>query len=131
MTPNAPQPAPLRLQIDPAATVAPFEQLRRQLADRISGGELLPGTKLPTVRALAAELGIAANTVARTYRELEATGLLRTAGRSGTFVAEPELGEAELATARRLTRDLIDQLRLLGVAPERITKLVAAELDRE
>lgn len=116
------------LRIDAESNVPPFEQLRLQLIADISRGELLPGAKLPTVRKLAADLGIAANTVARAYRELEAEGFLRTAGRSGTFVAEPELGEEELEAVRRLTREYIGQLRLLGVAPERIPKFVAAEL---
>lgn len=117
-------------RIDPDSPVAPYEQLRRSIAERIERGELLPGAKLPPVRRLAAELDLAANTVARAYRELEATGLLRTAGRAGTFVAEPGLGDAELEAAQRLTRDYVAQLRMLGLDPERIPKLVAAELER-
>ena len=49
-------------------------------------GDLAPGTRLPTVRQLAADLGLAANTVARAYRELEADGVIATYGRKGTFV---------------------------------------------
>ena len=47
---------------------------------------LPPGTRLPTVRALAETLGVAANTVARAYRELEHAGVVTTRGRSGTVV---------------------------------------------
>ena len=114
--------------IDPDDPRPPFEQLRDGIADRIEAGELPVGEKLPTVRALAAELGIAPNTVARAYRELESLGLLRTAGRAGTFVAEPELGDAEREAVRRLTADYVAQLRALGVAPQRVPALVAAEL---
>ena len=46
-----------------------------------------PGTRLPTVRALAAEVGLAVNTVARVYRELETDGVVVTEGRRGTFVS--------------------------------------------
>lgn len=72
---------------DPDAPEPPFEQLRSQIARRARAGELPAGTKLPTVRALATELGLAVNTVARTYRELEADGVVVTEGRRGTFVA--------------------------------------------
>ena len=72
---------------DPAAAEPPFEQLRSQVARRAAAGDLAPGTRLPTVRALATELGLAANTVARAYRELEADGVVVTEGRRGTFVA--------------------------------------------
>jgi GntR family transcriptional regulator len=76
----------LPLTVDPASTTAPFEQVRTQLATLVAQGDLAPGTKLPTVRQLAADLGLAANTVARAYRELEADGVLATYGRRGTFV---------------------------------------------
>ena len=72
---------------DPSLPEPPFEQLRAQLASRVASGDLPAGTKLPTVRALAAELGLAVNTVARVYRELEADGVVVTEGRRGTFVA--------------------------------------------
>ena len=73
--------------IDPAAAEPPFEQLRRQIAARVSSGELPAGTRLPTVRGLADEVGLAVNTVARVYRELEADGVVVTEGRRGTFVS--------------------------------------------
>ena len=72
---------------DPWAAEPPFEQLRRQVAARVGSGELPAGTRLPTVRALAAEVGLAVNTVARVYRELEADGVVVTEGRRGTFVS--------------------------------------------
>jgi DNA-binding transcriptional regulator YhcF (GntR family) len=72
---------------DPSLPEPPFEQLRAQLASRVASGDVPAGTKLPTVRALAARLGLAANTVARVYRELEADGVVVTEGRRGTFVA--------------------------------------------
>src|SRR3982751_5707969 len=73
--------------IDAASPVPPYEQLRRQLARQIGDRTLAVGTRLPTVRRLAADLGLAVNTVARAYRELEESGLVETRGRAGTFVA--------------------------------------------
>src|SRR6476469_7274145 len=76
----------MRVRIDHASSVPPYEQLRLQLAGQINDGTLAVGSKLPTVRALAIDLGIAANTVARAYRELDAAELLEARGRAGTFV---------------------------------------------
>lgn len=77
----------MRVTVDPSSSVPPYEQLRGQIAAQASEGVLPSGTRLPTVRALAQELGIAVNTVARAYRELEADGVVRTAGRKGTVIA--------------------------------------------
>lgn len=74
------------MRIDPASAEPPFAQLRRQILERITEGELAPGDRLPPVRRLAQELDIAVNTVARAYRELEADGVLEGRGRAGTFV---------------------------------------------
>jgi DNA-binding transcriptional regulator YhcF (GntR family) len=65
----------------------PYEQLRRQLADLIGAGVLSPGERLPPVRQLAADLGLAAGTVARTYKELEQSGYVRSRRGGGTRVA--------------------------------------------
>lgn len=74
------------ITIDTASSIPPFEQVRSQLAGMINSGQLSAGAKLPTVRQLATDLGLAANTVARAYRELEADGVIVTHGRKGTFV---------------------------------------------
>lgn len=75
------------LRVDPSSSDPPFEQVRGQLAAAIGDGRLAAGTRLPTVRGLADELGLATNTVARAYRELEAAGLVLTRGRLGTVVS--------------------------------------------
>lgn len=97
----APDPVTALLAVDPAADAAPFEQLRQQLAAAAADGRLPAGTRLPPVRALAGSLGLAAGTVARTYRELEADGVVRTQGRRGTFVtgAQDDDGDARAAAA--------------------------------
>jgi DNA-binding transcriptional regulator YhcF (GntR family) len=84
---------------DPQASKPLFDQLRSQILDGIRGGRLAPGTRLPTVRELAGELGMAVNTVARAYRELESAGVLETRGRFGTFVARTDPADAAMATA--------------------------------
>lgn len=74
----------LPIALDEHDPTPPFEQLRRQIADAISTGRLAHGSKLPPVRQLAGDLGVAAGTVARAYKELEAAGLVATARRAGT-----------------------------------------------
>ncbi|WP_419993708.1 GntR family transcriptional regulator [Streptomyces boninensis] len=77
----------LKIRIAADAAEAPFEQVRRQISEQALSGALPVGHKLPTVRGLAEELGLAANTVAKAYRALEADGVIETRGRHGTFVA--------------------------------------------
>jgi len=76
------------VELDTSTGVPPYEQVRVAIERAVAGGELAPGDRLPTVRALAASLGLAANTIARAYRELEAVGVLAGRGRRGTFVAD-------------------------------------------
>ncbi|WP_251076434.1 GntR family transcriptional regulator [Streptomyces benahoarensis] len=93
-------PQHLRIILDPRSADAPFEQVRARIADQARSGALPVGYRLPTVRGLADELGIAANTVAKAYRALEADGVIETRGRNGSFVAAAgEAADKEAATA--------------------------------
>ena len=111
-----------QFEVDPADLRPPFEQLRIHIATQVASGRLAPGTRLPTVRGLAADLGLAVNTVARVYRELENDGVVVTEGRRGTFVAESsaastlDAGQAAqqyVAAARRLGFGLTEATRLV------------------
>lgn len=86
--------------VDPASSTPPFEQLRASLAVRIESGLLAEGTKLPPVRRMAEDLGLAANTVARAYKELEASGHVVTRGRNGTVVAPGQVHTADPRASR-------------------------------
>lgn len=74
------------ISLELRSAVPPYEQIRSQISSLIAVGSLAPGSKLPTVRSLAADLGIAAGTVARAYKELEAAGLIESRRRNGTVV---------------------------------------------
>lgn len=76
----------LAVRVDVSSTVPQYEQLRAQLAALITAGSLADGQRLPTVRALAHDLGIAPGTISRTYRELESAGLVLTRRKVGTIV---------------------------------------------
>ena len=111
------------LVVDPTVTVPPFEQLRTQVAQQVADGRLPAGTRLPTVRALAQQVGVAVNTVARAYRELEEDGVVVTEGRRGTSVASGGVGpdaRAAAATyaaaARRAGLGRAEAVRLLDDA---------------
>ncbi len=109
---------------DPESAESPFEQLRTQLAGRVASGDLAPGTKLPTVRGLAEQLGLAAGTVARAYRELEADGVVVTEGRRGTFVASPESNPADADAAEAAAATYAATARRLGLALPQAQRLV-------
>jgi DNA-binding transcriptional regulator YhcF (GntR family) len=80
------QDIPRWLKLDPQSAVPPFEQIKQAILAAATSGKAAVGTRLPPVRALAAHLGIAANTVARSYRELEQAGVVETRGRAGTVI---------------------------------------------
>jgi GntR family transcriptional regulator len=84
--PRTAEPPPL-LRVDLSRPVPPYEQLRAQVAGQVAARQLAPGTRLPSVRQLAGDLGLAPGTVARAYQELESAGVVVSHGRRGTFVA--------------------------------------------
>ncbi len=118
----------VNIQIDATSSVPPFEQLRTQLAKQINERTLAVGTRLPTVRKLAEELGLAANTVARAYRELEEAELIETRGRNGSFVSATG-GHAQ-AAVQRAAQEFAAKVRALGVDPEEAVRVVRAALER-
>ncbi|MCP9208908.1 GntR family transcriptional regulator [Streptomyces sp. NEAU-Y11] len=103
----------LQITVDPDAATAPFEQLRAQIADQARSGALPVGYKLPTVRGFADELGLAANTVAKAYRALEADGVIETRGRHGSFVAAA--GDAARRQAAEAARTYAERALRLGL----------------
>jgi len=121
-----------QLTLDPEDPTPPYEQLRRQLADLITAGQLSPGDRLPPLRQLAGDLGLAVGTVARTYRELEQEGLLTSRRGGGTRVAS--LGAPPTTTRRRLlagmTRDYVERARGLGFSDEEIATALDRHLPR-
>ncbi|GAB3849461.1 GntR family transcriptional regulator [Nesterenkonia populi] len=112
------------LRIDPASPVRPYEQLRGQIMEQVQNGGLAPGTTLPPVRRLASELGLAPNTVARAYRELETEGYVEGQGRRGTVVVGPPPSSADGRSGKangdadQLTRDYVAAMSALGYSTE-------------
>ncbi|MFK4148321.1 GntR family transcriptional regulator [Streptomyces sp. NPDC004065] len=101
----------LRIHIQDGAP--PYEQVRAQISEQARSGALPVGHRLPTVRGLAESLGLAANTVAKAYRALEADGVIETRGRNGTFVAAA--GSAAQQEAANAARAYAERAHRLGL----------------
>ncbi|QSR30876.1 GntR family transcriptional regulator [Nocardioides sp. S5] len=102
----------MKVAVDPTSGVPPFEQVREAIRAQVDAGVLEPGFRLPPVRTLAAELDLAANTVARAYKELEALGVVETRGRAGTFVS----GRGVERSLRGAAASYAATARMLGVS---------------
>jgi DNA-binding transcriptional regulator YhcF (GntR family) len=116
------------IRLDPDSAVPPYEQVRAQFAQQIADRELAVGVKLPTVRALAEQLGLAVNTVARAYRELEEAGLVETRGRAGTVVSAA--GERSRERVLRAAQSYATTALELGLSADEALQIVRAALDR-
>jgi DNA-binding transcriptional regulator YhcF (GntR family) len=114
------------IQIDAGSAVPPFEQLRTRIASMAASGELPAGTRLATVRQLATDLGLATNTVARAYRELEADGVVATQGRRGTFVSS-DVRVEDSGEVARLAREYVAAARREGLSRAEAALLVERE----
>ena len=103
------------LTVDPSDPTPPYEQLRRQLVELIATGRLAGGDRLPPVRQLAGDLGLANGTVARTYRELESSGHLVTSRGAGTRVAKDIRPSPAVELLREHAETYALRARALGV----------------
>ncbi len=120
------------IRIDLNAPEPQGEQIRAEIRDAIARGETRPGESLPTVRQLAADLGINLNTVARAYRLLESEGLVTTIRGRGTVVrsARETPGIAKRSPKDRIgraMRQVISDARLAGLKRSELEKLFARE----
>ena len=110
-------------RIDPRSPTPLYAQIATRLRAAIGAGELAPGSVLPSVRQLAAQLRINPATVVQADRELETDGLVATRQGTGTIVLDlpAERRTAErTAEAKRLVRELLAEAGRRGVLPERL-----------
>jgi DNA-binding transcriptional regulator YhcF (GntR family) len=124
----------VRIVLDQNSAEPLSDQLSAALARRIHRGSLAPGARLPTVRALAEELELAPNTVAKAYRALERERLIETLGRRGSFVAErlparPPRAEMLLDEAARAFVARARQLRVSDAAAGRAVRRAQRSAD--
>jgi GntR family transcriptional regulator len=118
------------VEVDTSSAVPVYEQIRTQLATMIETGVLPAGYQLPPVRQLAADLGLAVNTAARAYRELEAAGLVTSRVRHGTVVAQRTTMTSRQIADRlhEAAREYAAVARRLGVPADRAQDAVREAL---
>ncbi len=102
-----------------------YEQIRDELRKLIVSGALATDEKLPSVRALAAQLAINPNTIQRAYNELETEGYIYSVPGKGSFAAGNDAaGARRREELLRQARDLLRELRYLGVSQEELAALL-------
>ncbi|MEB7503685.1 GntR family transcriptional regulator [Arthrobacter koreensis] len=124
-----------QIRVDLASPVPPYEQIRSQVSSLAAAGILAPGDRLPTIRTLAADLGVAPGTVARAYKELESEGTVTALRRRGTVIAqraaapagEPGGVPAEVGNA---VGQLAEAARRHGVPDAVVLSLLASAMSR-
>jgi GntR family transcriptional regulator len=125
---------PAFFSVDPHGGSPIYIQLTDQIKRAIAIGALAPGERLPTVKALAIDLKVNANTVARVYRELEQEGVIATAPGRGSFVreagAEESVERAALDTVTIAIDNAVRESRSLGLTRDGIRTITAASIAR-
>jgi len=118
------------LTVDPGHRDPPYQQIRLQILSAVTAGTLVAGGRLPTIRQLADDLDVAANTVARAYRELEADGAIESRGRRGTFVRDAAVTVSATRSQQLdiLARACVAEARRLGAPASDIAAAVARAL---
>jgi GntR family transcriptional regulator len=124
---------PIWLEVDPRSGIPLYVQLVEQIKRAVQVGILQPGDPLPTVRALAAELHIALNTIVKAYGELEALGIIETRGGAGTTVragVDSLLRRQAVEQLRQRLRELAGDAAALEVSERELREWIEAELRR-
>ena len=116
----------LQIAIDLESGVPPYEQIRAQIMGHVSAENLRAGDRLPPIRTLATDLGLAAGTVARAYRELELSGVVTTRRRAGTVIADGAVAADVLV--QQAARAFVDQVRATGLPDDAILDAVRGAL---
>lgn len=119
--------------VDPQRPAPPYAQIRDQIADLVRVGALAEGARLPPVRQLAVDLGVATGTVARAYQELESDGYVQTRRGGGTRVA-PQPGGAQrrrAALIEQRAREYVENVRRLGANVDEATAAVRAAFESD
>jgi GntR family transcriptional regulator len=118
----------MNLELDFRSGIPIYLQVVESIKEQIASGRLNPGDQLPTVRALALELRVNFNTVARAYRLLDEAGIISTQQGRGTYILEmppPEVSEAlRQQGLRALTEKYLSDAHRLGAGQEEILELV-------
>lgn len=117
----------MQIVIEPHGTYAIYEQIVNQMKNAIVSGELAANEALPSIRGLAAEIGVSVITTKRAYEELEKEGLIRPVANKGFYVCEYNtdfLHEKQLMLLEQRFSEVILQARQAGLSDEEIREMV-------
>ncbi len=117
----------MKITILPQGTLAIYEQIVNQLKNAIVSGELKAQEALPSIRALAADLGVSVITTKRAYEELEKEGLIRSVAGKGFYVCEYNtdyLMEKQLMMLEKRLGEVIYEAKQAGISCEELTEMV-------
>jgi len=117
----------VRFSLDASSGVPFYRQIIQQIEHAIMARKLEPGDRLPTIRALAIELKINPNTIARAYGELEIRGVVVTQVGSGTYVSDKRVDLAETERAKKVEERVarfVRDMEALGTARAEMIELV-------
>ena len=113
------------IRIDELSDVPIYQQIRNQIVMGISSGELEAGEQLPTVRALAIEMGINTMTVSKAYQLLKTEGYIMTDRKNGARIRSEIEKQGRISAANRSElKRIVSEARLSGVPKDEIIKLV-------
>ena len=122
----------MNLEIDFRSGLPIYMQVVERIKERLAGGQLKPGDQLPTVRALAQELRVNFNTIARSYRILDELGIISTQQGRGTYITNlppPEVSaEIRQQALQALTRRFLAEAGRLGVTPQEVEQTLQAQV---
>lgn len=119
----------MKIVIQPQGTLAIYEQIVNQLKNAIVTGELKANEALPSIRALASDLGVSVITTKRAYEELEKDGLIRSVAGKGFYVCEYNtnyLMEKQLIMLEKRLTEVIMEAKQAGLSCEEVKEMVDA-----
>ena len=113
------------IRIDELSDVPIYQQIRNQIVMGISDGTLSAGEQLPTVRALALEMGINTMTVSKAYQQLKMEGYIMTDRKNGARVRRNIEKQGSLSESNKTElRRIVSEARLSGVSVKELKNLV-------
>jgi len=115
------------IQIEPQSDVPIYEQVTRQIIEGIARGEMKPGDTLPSVRNLAADLGVNMHTVNKSYHELEEKGIITIRAKSGAIIRSEEeraLTPEQLQLIEKNLKPVVAEGMVLGATTEQIEHMM-------
>lgn len=122
----------MKISIKPQGTLAIYEQIVNQLKNAVVTKELTAGEALPSIRALAADLGVSVITTKRAYEELEKEGLIRSVAGKGFYVCEYNtdyLKEKQLIMLEERLAELIKDAKQAGLSMQELAEMMEALYD--